>query len=161
MGQQEPHFSQEGPPAASRLPGSGIERNHDVAEHARLGLVGSVELEREHVSRSIFLTMLGVQLLNEGIIGEEHAELGVEKPQLGQHSITQRADTSWVERWRAWGFAADEGGHSYSLGIFLASSRKRFRPLSVSGCCASCVITLNGSVATSAPKSAACTKCTG
>src|SRR5262249_37932938 len=42
---------------------------------------------------------------------------------------------------------------------FCQSSRKRLRPMSVSGCLMSCWKTANGSVATSAPASAASTTC--
>ncbi len=53
-------------------------------------------------------------------------------------------------------------GHPYrGLGTFSQSERNFFRPMSVSGCLASCSSTLKGMVAASAPMRAACTTCMG
>jgi len=89
--------------------------------------------------------------------------LDLREPEVRQHLLGARAHDSGGDPFvRA---PARRHHHPraapHAKGIFFASARNWASPTSVSGCLTSCLITLSGSVATCAPISAACTKCTG
>ena len=80
------------------LPGSGlaqgsVEGDHDVAEHARsLARLALIHGEREHVGGPILATMLAIEHLDPGVVGQEHAELRVDEVQGRQHAIRHFPD---------------------------------------------------------------------
>ena len=61
------------------LPRRRVEADHDVAEHHRIA-----HLEAEHVGGFVLLAPLLVQLADEGIVAEEHAQFGVGPAQHGE-----------------------------------------------------------------------------